>query len=371
MFCGVSSLIILSCLICCQHAHSLLPKDFPKLIPENLSRRDAILFGGGSILYGKIVSDTLRKVSARSKLSYPEEHEKRVSLTFERAIMESSQSLYGIQDSSNLISDITSSTNRPFRILEAGVGKDCRTILSGGYEAALQSFFSRYPNQNIELYGLDSVAIQTPVSSEVREYLNEKDDSNFQYSPGNTFNEPRLEKNEMELKSEVNQPARKRILFETIQGDISASLLSTIPDGFFDVVTCCFLLCSVPDQESALREINRIIRPNGGTFGYIEHVAVDKELDYDKKFPLTTDVAAVSSSSSSLLQLQLLEYQQIIFDPLQQVVAHNCHLHRNTEKAIMHEFNSKKYTLVEQERFLVKDMWPVSCQTRGVLLQSL
>ncbi|HEY8771464.1 MAG TPA: class I SAM-dependent methyltransferase [Thermoleophilaceae bacterium] len=43
------------------------------------------------------------------------------------------------------------------------------------------------------------------------------------------------------------------------------------PDGSFDTVVCTVVLCSVPDQAAALREVRRVLRP-GGQLLFAEHV---------------------------------------------------------------------------------------------------
>jgi ubiquinone/menaquinone biosynthesis C-methylase UbiE len=43
------------------------------------------------------------------------------------------------------------------------------------------------------------------------------------------------------------------------------------PDGSFDTVVSTLVLCTVPDQEAALDEIRRVLRP-GGRLLFIEHV---------------------------------------------------------------------------------------------------
>ncbi len=43
------------------------------------------------------------------------------------------------------------------------------------------------------------------------------------------------------------------------------------PDGSFDTVVSTLVLCTVPDQESALGEVRRVLHP-GGRLLFIEHV---------------------------------------------------------------------------------------------------
>jgi hypothetical protein len=89
--------------------------------------------------------------------------------------------------------------------------------------------------------------------------------------------------------------------------------------------------------------MKRLLRP-GGTLGYVEHVAVEPDEPY-----------------------RFLEWQQEVLNPLQQAVADNCHLHRYTPEAIQSVFTSADSSSLQQERFLVDNMWPVSCQCCGVI----
>jgi ubiquinone/menaquinone biosynthesis C-methylase UbiE len=46
------------------------------------------------------------------------------------------------------------------------------------------------------------------------------------------------------------------------------------PDATFDTAVVTWVLCSVPDQETALHEIARVLRPNGRLL-FLEHVRSD------------------------------------------------------------------------------------------------
>lgn len=74
------------------------------------------------------------------------------------------------------------------------------------------------------------------------------------------------------------------------------------PDAMFDVVVSSLVFCSVSDQERALAEIERVLRP-GGVLWMVEHV--------QPKTPLLAQVAAAVT-------------------PYWRRIAHNCHLDRPT-----------------------------------------
>jgi len=207
-----------------------------------------------------------------------------------------------------------SNSNRPLRILEVGIGDKCRTIMRGMYDDALKDLSnSKGQISGVEILGVDIDALSDVAVESARKKLQSISTS-------------------------------LPVTFNAIQADVENRL--DFPDKYFDVITCSLVLCSVSDQERVLHEIKRLLN-FGGCYGWVEHVAVDLENE--------------NENNKSFLELQ-----QKVLDPLQQAVAHNCHLHRRTDQVISSVFETSAEFL-ERDRFFVQDMWPVSCQCSGVL----
>lgn len=85
----------------------------------------------------------------------------------------------------------------------------------------------------------------------------------------------------------------------------NAESLAMFGDATFDTVTCSLVLCTVPDQEAALREMARVVKPDGKIV-LLEHVLSPNPL----LKPLMKAVA-----------------------PLQ-VRAMGCHIDRNTHRIV-------------------------------------
>ena len=260
---------------------------------ERISRRDAILYGTGATL-GAITG-----VVYLNKDTRPKEHEQRVFRTFSKAIALSDK----LSSSSVLLATPNSNTKNTFRILELGIGSNWQTLQRGLYDTDVLNDIQK--NKDVSITGVDLLEV-----------------------PNKT-----LQKLQQTNNIELN----------TVEGDVCISL--PFENGYFDVITCCFTLCSVQNQITALQEMKRMLKPQG-TFGFMEHVAVNKQ-DSDHGW---------------------LESQQLIFDPLQQKLADNCHLHRDTDVVILDMFG--KENVLEYERFFVDSMWPVSCQSCGVVVNA-
>lgn len=104
--------------------------------------------------------------------------------------------------------------------------------------------------------------------------------------------------------------------------DVQTATLADTPiaDNSQDVVLCTLVLCSVPNLESTLQDILRVLKP-GGRFLFIEHV-----------------IAPPGS---------LLRKVQTGLGPVWQVIGDGCQLDRDTGKVI----ESSGFAAVEYETF--------------------
>jgi SAM-dependent methyltransferase len=279
----------------------------------SVGRRELLVWpigAGGAIIYGKLVSQALQKLSRGD--AYPDAHERRVESTLVLALTASLQPRH-------LTDGESFRRARPaqLRLLEVGMGTECRLVRRGLYASAIRDAALKGV-RTIEVTGVDIATPSDKVLEDARRSL-----------------------------QRIGAEHDVQIEFQFIPRSIT-STLDNVADGYYDCVISALTLCSVDDQIAALQEIKRLLRPDGGTFGFVEHVAVNPDEPY-----------------------RFLELQQKLFDPLQQVVADNCHLHRYTETMIEQVFlgtddgvSSKK---LSGGRFLVEDMWPVSCQSSGVI----
>lgn len=261
---------------------------------NGLSRGDLLKVGFGGIAVGKLVGDVVSRVSRG--IAYPDAHEDRVRHIIRRALSEAA------------------TVNRPLTVLEVGIGTDCRLIRRGLYDEALNDLAAKGIHQ-VEITGMD-IDIPSYATIQQAEQCLEK------ATNGRSLN----------------------VDLQVVEGDLTSTL--PFEPGSFDAIICCLTLCSVSDPDKAVRSIKSLLRPNGGMFGFVEHVAVNPEEPY-----------------------RFLDWQQQTLDPLQQALAHNCHLHRQTENTIARIFGMEQNEAIrlEHERFLVNDMWPVTCQCSGVI----
>lgn len=105
-------------------------------------------------------------------------------------------------------------------------------------------------------------------------------------------------------------------------------------DAEFDCVVGTLVLCSVSDPPSVLSEIARVLK-QGGQYVSVEHVLSDAE-------PLQST--------------------QKLLDPLQQVVAHNCHLARQTDRLFLDHSQARGLQLRELTRHSFASQFPISSQ---------
>ena len=264
--------------------------------PPSSRRRDMLVKAPlGTVFayaYGRAFYNTLQNIG----IKHPEEHESRVKSTIATAL-----------------SAAAPPTGGTMRVLEVGIGTDCRILRRGLYQDGLQSLKNKGIDE-VELLGID---------------LRPPDDKTLQLA------RRKLQDNNTPV------PVHLRVMEKSITKRLPFA------DGYFDAVLCCLTLCSVDDPVAAVREMHRLLRPDGGALGFVEHVAVN---------PDETEYA-------------FLEQQQVFLDPWQQRLADNCHLHRYTEQTLLD--NLPQASLLQEERFLVNAMWPVSMQACGVFQRTI
>lgn len=129
---------------------------------------------------------------------------------------------------------------------------------------------------------------------------------NLAYYPADikelTLNEPDKDMQQKLLTRLKQQP----VPFKVSINDATIDALP-MPDESIDTIVCTLVLCSVPDPERALKELYRVLKPQG-TLLYLEHIA--------------------AQNNPSRLRLQR------IIEPGWKLVAGNCHLTRHTEATL-------------------------------------
>jgi ubiquinone/menaquinone biosynthesis C-methylase UbiE len=82
--------------------------------------------------------------------------------------------------------------------------------------------------------------------------------------------------------AEPDEHMRRRLARRVAEARPAAEIVDAgverlpFPDASFDTVVVTFVLCSVPEQEAALAEVARVLRP-GGRLLFLEHVRSDDE----------------------------------------------------------------------------------------------
>ena len=120
--------------------------------------------------------------------------------------------------------------------------------------------------------------------------------------------------------------------------EVSAASADALPfaDGTFDAVVCTLVLCSVPKLDDALREIRRVLRPDGKLV-FLEHVAAEDGTPR-------------------------LVWQRRV-QPLWKIVAGNCHLARRTSDAI----RNAGFAIESEKRESIRKAMPLARPSiRGV-----
>ncbi len=91
---------------------------------------------------------------------------------------------------------------------------------------------------------------------------------NFRHYPASVEEVVALEP-EPYLRAKAQQAAAHAPVPVTVRAGVADEL--TLPDGSVDAAVACLVLCTVPDQSTALAELRRVLKP-GGELRFLEHV---------------------------------------------------------------------------------------------------
>lgn len=160
--------------------------------------------------------------------------------------------------------------------------------------------------------------------------------ANLAYYPINagltvTAVDPAFESDVEEDKGARSQYAARGITLRTLPGRAESL---PFRDAEFDCVVGTLVLCSVSDPARVLSEVARVLKPKGSYLS-VEHVLSDAE-------PLQST--------------------QRLLDPLQQAVAHNCHLARQTDQLFADEARGLGLCVRELTRHSFASQFPISSQ---------